>query len=252
MPLPDRWLWLGLSVLLAVASTNLAWSARRWPRGRAWTERLEAAGVLSPLLHLVRLFYYVGLPFGALLWGQEAILERAFGLWPLPVFLTPPASAEEVLPAWTQWARGVGWAVFLGATFWGLIALGGWMERGTGIETRQGFWASFREAVFHETHWMFYRNGPVVALGPYWGTWAGAGIALVEAALNPWWRRALTRSDQRLPALLRVAMAPMSAFLYLQAGNLWLAILLHWGVTWGAVAWMNGVARRATRQTCSK
>lgn len=248
MPLPDRWLWPGLSLLLAEIAAHAAWYFRHRPGVRAWVERLEAAGVLSPLVHLARFLYYVGLPFGALLWGHEAILERAFGLWPLGATATP----EELLPAWTRWAQGVGWVVLLGGTCWGLLALSGWMNREQGWGTPPGFWASLREAVFHEVHWMFYRNGPVAALGPYWGTWAGLGIALLEAALNPWWRRALREPGRRPPTLLRVAMAPMSAFLYLQAANLWLAILLHWGVTGGAMAWANRVARRPAHQTCSK
>ncbi|MCS7281829.1 MAG: hypothetical protein RMK65_07260 [Anaerolineae bacterium] len=253
MSLPDRWLWPGLSVLLAGVATQFAWHFWHWPKGRAWAERLETAGILPPLIHLVRFFYYIGLPFGALLWGQEAILERAFGLWPLPLLFGTSISPEELLLAWTQWTQGIGWAVFLGITSWGLLALSGWMERGHHwVELRMGPWASLREAIFHEVHWMFYRNGPVVALGPYWGTWAGLGIVLLEAALNPWWHRALRRPDQRPLALLRMMMAPLSAFLYLQASNLWLAILLHWGITWGMVAWMNRLARRTARQTCSK
>lgn len=249
MLLPDRWLWLGLSVFLAVLIARLAWYFRRWSRGQVWTERLEAAGILYPLVHFVRFLYYVGLPFGALLWGREAILERAFGLWPLPLLLGLSTAAEDLVLAWTRWARGIGWVALLGATSWGLLALGGWLERAhIRGDIRMSPWVSLREAIFHETHWMFYRNGPVVAWGPYWGTWAGLGIVLLEAALNPWWRGALREPGRRPLALLRVVMAPLSAFLYLQASNLWLAILLHWGVTWGATAWMSRVARSRAPQ----
>jgi membrane protease YdiL (CAAX protease family) len=92
-------------------------------------------------------------------------------------------------------------------------------------------WETLREALYHEVHWAFYRNAPIVALGLYWGTWAGLMLAAFEALANPAWRKGLGAPERAAALLLRAALAVISSLLFLRTQNLWLAILLHWGVT---------------------
>jgi hypothetical protein len=95
-----------------------------------------------------------------------------------------------------------------------------------------------REAAYHEAHWAFYRNAPILAAGTYWGVWIGLALAALEAALNPAWRRGLA-DPQRAPAqLMRAALAVVSSVLFLLTENLWLALILDWGVSrgWGTLA----------------
>lgn len=240
----DRWLWLGGSILVALLGTWTTWLLRR----RAWVQRSIASPFFFPLLQLARFLYYIGGPFAALLWGRDAVVERPFGLMPLPLLLGSPLSPAERLQLWMEGVRGVGWTVLLGAITWAVLAvIWGAADRPNGGETLRlplSVPAALREAFFQETHWMFYRNGPAVVLGPYWGAWMGLGIVALEAILNPWWREALREPEKRPLTLVRAGMAVLSTAFYLQAANLWLSILLHAGVTGGLAGWAAARARR--------
>lgn len=240
----DRWLWLGGSILVALLSTWATWFLRR----QAWAERLTSSPFFSPLLHLLRFLYYIGGPFAALLWGRDAVVERPFGLTPLTLLIRSPLTPEERLQLWMDGVRGVGWAVLLGVMAWTVLAVIWWAvgrrSDGTAIRLPLSTPAALREAFFQETHWMFYRNGPSVVLGNYWGAWMGLGIVALEAFLNPWWWKALRGPEKGPLTLIRAGMAVLSAAFYLQAANLWLSILLHWGVTGGLAGWAAARARR--------
>lgn len=243
----EGWLWLSSSVLLAVLWANLAWSFRQ-PRSGAMGEfitRLVAWRFSPWLLQLLRLLYYVGVPYAALLWGHDAVIKRHLGL----------SSGGEVgadaAAKWFNWAHDVGWAVALGVGAWVLLALGWWTyrralttagEESTVAEANASGWVLLREAAYHEVHWAFYRNAPIVMWEKhtgdvYWGVWAGLVLVILEAVLNPAWRKSLT-DPQKAPAqLMRGALAVVSSVLFLLTGNgnLWLALALHWGVSWGLV-----------------
>lgn len=244
MPVTDRWLWLGGSVLVALLSTWTAWFLRR----RAWAERLKASPFFPPLLHLFRFLYSIGGPFAALLWGRDAVVERWLGLAPLTVLLGPAIPPEERLQLWMDGVRGLGWAVLLGVMAWAILAVIWWalgrQSDGKALRLPLSIPTALREAFFQETHWMFYRNGPSVVLGNYWGAWMGLGIVALEAVLNPWWWKALREPEKSPLTLIRASMAVLSAAFYLQAANLWLSILLHWGVTGGLAGWAAARARR--------
>jgi membrane protease YdiL (CAAX protease family) len=94
-------------------------------------------------------------------------------------------------------------------------------------------WETLREALYYEIHWAFYRNAPIVTLGVYWGAWVGVALAAIQAAANPAWRKGLSTPGTAAALLLRAALAVISSLCFLRTQNLWLAILLHWGVTAG-------------------
>ena len=233
----ESWLWLGGSLLLAIIGANLAWFFRQ-PRSGAVGEfvaRVVAWRFAPWLLQFLRLLYYIGLPYAAFLWGNDAVIERYLGL------------RGGVGDKWLDWAQGLGWAAALGIAAWALLALGWWTYRralaaaregsAVAVETTSG-WMLLREAAYLEVHWAFYRNAPIMAIfqrtgNEYWGIWAGLALAALEAALNPAWRKGFG-DPQKAPALLmRGALAVVSSALFLETGNLWLAVALHWGVSWG-------------------
>lgn len=256
MPVPDRWLWLGGSVLIALLATWATWFLCHRERSRAWIEHLMASPPFSPLLQAFRFLYYVGGPFAALLWGRDAVVERLLGLEPLPRLLGVPLSPDEKIALWTEGVRGIGWAVFLGTTAWATLAVIWWATGPRSGNLPRSPFVALREAFFQETHWMFYRNAPVITLGTYWGTWAGLIPLILEAGLNPWCWAALRDPAKRPMTLLRAGIAVLSAAFYLQIANLWLTVLLHWGVTWGVAEWAAVLERRrisaSADQTCSK
>ena len=245
--LDERWLWLGDSLLLAILWANLAWFFHKPLAGAAgdFAARLIGWRFSHWLLQFLRFLYYVGLPFSALLWGNDAVIGRLLGL---PGWQNPGVSSAD---QWLDRAQDLGWAAALGAGAWALLALGWWAYgrslAGTRTEDTQvngahaSGWILFREAAYHEIHWGFYRNAPIIELArhpgdTYWGVWIGLALVLVEAALNPAWRRGLTEPQRAPTVLMRGALAVVSSVLFLLAENLLLSIVLHFGVSWGLAA----------------
>jgi len=243
----EGWLWLSGSLLLAILWANLAWFFRQPRPGMVgqFVTRLVAWRFSPWLLQLLRLLYYIGVPFAALLWGHDAVVGRLLGLQRLDL----PAPSDEAVGAavaanWLNWSYDVGWTAALGIGAWALLALGWWAYRlalatadeGSAVAgSNTSGWVLLREAAYHEVHWAFYRNAPILAWGVYWGIWGGLALVALEATLNPALRKGLT-DTQRAPAqLLRGALAVVSSVLFLLTQNLWLALALHWGVSWGLV-----------------
>jgi hypothetical protein len=256
----EGWLWLGGSLLAAILWTNLVWLFRQPPPGvvSEYVARLLSWPFSPWLFQLLRLLYYVGLPFAALFWGHDAVVGRILGLKQL---VLPAEGNVSVCANWLDWTRDVGWAASLGIGVWALLALGWWAYRralstiGAGdavAGTGSSAWTLLREAAYHQVHWAFYRNAPVIALerqfagGRYWGVWIGLALVALEAAFNPAWRNGLT-DPRRAPSQLTVgALAAVSSVLFLQTENLWLALVVHWGVSWGLAALARwGVKREA-------
>ena len=241
----EGWLWLGGSFLLAILWANLAWFFRK-PRFGPIDEfvtRLVSWPFSPLLLQFLRLLYYLGVPFAALLWGHDAVVERVLGLKQLNLPISDGNGVSTDIAAnWLEWAHDVGWAAALGVGVWVLLTLGWWAYRralnAIGEESAvagasSSGWELLREAAYQELHWAFYRNAPILVVGVYWGTWIGLGLAALEAVLNPAWRSGLS-DPQRAPGqLMRGALGILSALLYLLTQNLWLALVTHWGVSWG-------------------
>lgn len=248
----DAWLWLAGSLLLAVFWTNLAWLFAPWVEAErspgefgSLAERIVVAVATwrfaSASLRVLRLLYYVGLPFAALFWGHDAIVSRFFGLQRLLLPL-PDGGQESALVSanWLDWLQDCGWTAVLGFGSWGLLLVAGWARRralpdreGNDERGRTSGWETVREAAYHEIHWGFYRNAPIVAFGLYWGVWAGLVLVALEALANPVWRRDLSDPGRASRQLLRASLAVVSSVLFLRTQNLWLAMVLHWAVFWG-------------------
>jgi hypothetical protein len=238
-----RWIWLGGSLLLGVVATQTAWWMGRRDESQAWPDSLVRSPLSSVAVQIARFLYYIGLPFCALVWGRDAVVGRHLGLQPLVSPVTPAAH-------WADWARDLGWGVGLGLAAWIILAVGWRAVRRAGVSPEPAgvytsTWILLREAAFQEVHWSFYRNALVVvlgaslgaSLGTYWGVWIGLGLVTLEAGLNPWWRAALEDAARAPAALVRAGLAVLSAALYL-------AVLVHWGVTWGLAGWVRAFPLR--------
>jgi hypothetical protein len=253
----EGWSWLGGSVLVAALCANLAWFFRQPRPGAVWdlVARLATWRFSPWLLQLLRLLYYIGVPFAALLWGHDAVVGRLLGLQPFPLpVLAGEDGGADVPEHFLDWAYDAGWAVALGIGALGLLALGWWTYRRSlvtaGFVSGEGEmvaganssgWVLLREAAYQEIHWAFYRNAPALAVGTYWGVWIGFALVALEATLNPAWRRGLADPGQAPARLMGGALAVVSSVLFLLTENLWLALVLHWGVSWGLAALARAV-----------
>jgi hypothetical protein len=236
--LDESWLWLAGSLLVAILWVNLT---PLFQNPRPGTFGNIASRVttwrFSPwLLQFLRPLYYVGVPFAALAW-RGALSELYLGV------------SDGLSSSLRGWAYGVGWAAALGVGAWGLLALGWWAYRRAVVATGEGAtsveidappWALLIDAIYFEAHWAFYRCVPIVALGEdaYRGTWLGLGLVAVEAVLDPEWRRGFVDPEKAPRQLMRAALAVVSSVFFVVTGdgNLWLAIAVHWGVSWGLAA----------------
>ena len=238
-------LWLGASILLAVLWTNLVPLIKAL-QTKPTSQEDETWHLPTWLLQVLRLIYYIGLPFAALLWGKDTIIARYIGL---PGGTYTLASPDQ---AWADWAQDAGWAAAIGMITWLLLAIGWWRQcRALAIigepvpsTPTQPWWAQLREAMYHEVHWAFYRNVSIALWQESWGAWAGLVVVALEAALNPAWRAALQDPEQAIPPLTRAAIAIASTALFLQTQNLLLAIIAHIAIAWGNQAIVHLLAKR--------
>lgn len=258
--LHPAWIWLGGSFALAVLASNVRWLLRNPAPGLLAdaVSQLRALPGSWALSQVLRIAYYIGMPFAALLLGQDAVTERYLGLQPFRV----PGNGGTVEGAvvtdnWVDWAQDAGWAAAAAVGALLLLLFVWWTYRRAlaAEDLREGMpfkrlsgWVHLREAAFHEAHWAFYRNAPLIALrddprGVYWGIWLGLGIVGLEASLNPAWRDGLAKPEDAPPELLRVTLALLSGLLFWKTQNLWLAIGLHFAVSWV----MSAVASATTR-----
>jgi hypothetical protein len=246
----EAWLWLAGSVLLAAFWTNLVWLFSPWvEKERAsddfgsLAERIVVAVAtwrFAPAsFEGLRLLYYVGLPFAALFWGRDAVVSRLLGLQPFILPATEERSAM-VSANWFDWLHDIGWALALGLGSFGVFLLARWTRRRALTDgevdersAQEPSWKTIREAAYHEIHWAFYRNAPIVTFGPYWGVWVGLLLVALEALANPTWRKGLSVPKRVSEQLLRAMLAVASSVLFLRTQNLWLSIVCHSMVSWG-------------------
>lgn len=246
----ESWLWLGGSLLLAALATNIARIILRSPSSAlgAFIIRSTPRRFFPWLLESFRLLYYVGVPFAALLWGRDALIVHFLGIQSLEI----PNGAEATFSSanWLDWARDLEWAAALGLGSWLLLTLGLWAYRRaipsaapSAIDPASpaSLLVSLREAVYHEIHWAFYRNAPIVAWGPYLGMWIGLALIAAEATLNPFWWEQISSPRHASRQLLRGAMAVVSGLAFLLTQNLWLMLALHWIISWSLNSLWNPV-----------
>ncbi len=195
----ERWLWLEISVGLALLAAWVRWF---WQRsGRSW--------VWPPLWHSLRLMYSLGVPALALLW-RRVLSERYLGLKPL-----------SAGPA--EWTRDLAWTLLIGFITWALLQ----SMAGTVSFKRCRRWGvALREALYHQVHAAFYREPWALVWGFGPGAWLGLLPLAFEALLDPQnWR------DSRDPArswamLTRTALYLAGLLLYIKTQNLWLIWLM--------------------------
>lgn len=222
--------WLVASLLLCILASQLAWQYRYPGRedglGRL-IDRVRDQPSLPWMGEAIRLIYYLGIPFMAAINGLLGadLLGISGSDW------VEGESAQGFL--WEDWARGLGLAAIVVLAMWGAWFAGHLLSRRNGLTPAtpgipRPIWGRLLDVLYDQVHWSFYRSGPMLWLGnPYWGTFVGLALVLLEAGLNPasWWT--LKNPDTASPLLARLGIAWLSALLFLATRNLWLTTLAH-------------------------
>ncbi|MFQ6014910.1 MAG: hypothetical protein ACE5NP_05660 [Anaerolineae bacterium] len=219
--------WILLSFVFYTVAANVAWYYRR-PRpgwiGR-WIETLRGWPASNWVLEGLRLLYYLGLPYLALLRGVTN--PRLMGL------------------AGLDWIQGLGMGMALSGGAFLLLALGWWyhlrqvgalypVASGPCPRWRQelsrpwGWALLIPPVVYWQAHWAFYRSGPILVLDdPYFGTFVGLALVILEWWTNPAWRESLGQVGRVEKTLMTTSLAFVTAIIYFFTANFWLLVLIH-------------------------
>jgi hypothetical protein len=209
-------IYLGLYVLAA----NLAWACRTPRAGRVGRaiEFVRLWGRKLLLGDVLRMGYYLGVPYLLLLWGWVSPLD--LGLADL------------------DWVRGTGQAVALAVGSLTLLALI-WMQYARLARSdqlmRQERWLAqpwgwafvLREAILLESGWAACRSPMLMLAGPYLGVYLGLAAVFMAGLLNARTRYELIKPGLREEVVLTASLAVVTATLYVFVHNLWLCILVH-------------------------
>ena len=210
----NLWLWIATSLLLSALANGLAW---RFCRPAGEREHRWLRWPVALLRETGRFFYFVGLPYVALLGG-----------------LIPATQAGLINEDWLHdltLALPLGVGAFL--VLLSLRALVLWRERtapggGNPGEPPLPFGVALRESVYQEIHWAFYRVAPLLALDDFaQGIALGLGIVALEAWLDPSWRRRWQDPALALVALRTAGLAVTMAIVFGFTANLWLTLGVH-------------------------
>jgi len=233
-------LWIAGSVGLYGLVVNFLDYGRRSPHtrlGRLVTS-LDSWPYRFWLDQVFRFVYYVGFPFLALIRG--AMSPRLLGLSDF------------------NWIGGIGAGVPLGLGGFLLLVWGwGYYIRSLGrrkverprlaeahiLSQPWGWPLILLEIIYLEVHWAFYRSGPLVVLGGYWGVFAGLGVIFVEWATNPTSRHNLG-TERQGEILWRGSLALLIAIIFLFTGNLWLCAIIHLGLEVGLLTILGASYRK--------
>ncbi len=231
-------LWVALSIGLYVVAAQLAWRVHDLDRGFLgenirWLDHWRFRGLAWQLL---RFLYYVVIPYGLVV-QHRLITGRALGI----VGADNSGFLGWSPAAWLQGA-GVTVLVFMG----GVILLGwSWWAVARNLSNGNVFYLHHRppgwelvwDALFLQIHWGFYRAAAGAWLGEnhlVWGVLVGLLLVGLEAAGDPGLFFAAKWPSLITGWVRLAAVAWLAAALFLVTRNLWLGVVLHWGLTWTA------------------
>jgi hypothetical protein len=238
--LPAPLVWAMGSVLVYALTENVLWllrgrNGRLQPYGR-WLQQVARFGFYLGIPYLA-LGGWPNQPFQGLLSPEDIGLVGLGGNWPV-----------------SRWLGAVGTGLGLGLVAF-LILLVAWITvRRSGPAERLSFsalsWGTILvDGLYLQAHWAFYRSVLTIVWGDvYPGIFAGLGLVYLEWSLNPSWRGDWRHQARAVRNWLHVAMALVTAMVFLFTRNLWVCVVIHWGLE--LAFWRLGreQARMATSQ----
>jgi hypothetical protein len=227
-------LWTLASMTVAVLAILLVGAAQldRW--------RATTGGHL--LEQFLRLIYFIGVPYAALLTGSLASIDMGL------------TGAGGSILGWSpaEWLRGLSTALMLGAIVLLPIGLASRQiaraGQPLGTDDRSAG-AVIVDAIYAEIHWAFYRAAPLILLGDVYAAaifgallvgveWI---VVLIRNGLNP-------APEERQMWLRRGVLLALSATLFALTQNVWLAMLAHMVLELLWKVWLRRLVPRPIEQ----
>jgi|GEM_PF-6437335 len=227
--------WIFGSIQLYILGTHLAWLLPTISPTSTWLVvhlQRSLAGVTGRIL--LRLVYYAGLPYLALILGVVA--PRFLGLSIADWGSSLLSGLKLGLIAFVALAGCVSYYALSTRKFARLAQQGLYADM-AGLPVPAGWSLLLVEVVSREAHWAFYRAGIAQLLDDvYAGSVIGLSLVLLELYANPRYRHGLSQAGQAESLFLYVTYAILSTLIYLVTGNLWACIIVHLGITVGTSA----------------
>jgi len=204
----------------------------------AQLEQLRATSGGRFLEQFLRLVYFSGVPYAALLTGSIAASDMGL------------IGAGGSLLGWSpaEWLHGVRTALLLGAIVLLPIGLASRQiaraGQPLGVDDRSAG-AVIVDAIYAEIHWAFYRAAPLILLSDVYAA-VLFGVLLVGVE----WIVVLIRNglspspEERQSWLRRAALLALSAALFALTQNVWLAIVTHSVVELAWKVWLRRLVPR--------
>ena len=218
-------LWVIGSALVYLAAAHLL----RYLEGRpdAPVSRFVRRGESLGLGWAVKLAYFVGVPYAAMLLGA-ADFPAHMGL------------------ARLDWPTSIGKGVVAGAAVFAGLAGASWHS----IRSLRRLDADplpkpsslaglplILNALCNEAHWAFYRLPGILLTGDlFLGTWIGAAVAVLERVGDPRWRRRAVSPEFGLEAWQHIALLGGMSAAFFFTRNFFVVWAAHALVEWGSWA----------------
>jgi hypothetical protein len=211
---------------------------------RPWSGRAKVTAIVDwicqwgfrlGLGELLRMAYYLLVPFVVLQlgWASPPDLGLANLDWIHGIGTTVALTLTVLAPMLWMWRR---YGELVGRSS-GSEAVGRWAEP-------WGWAATLRESMLMEASWALIRSAGLVALGVYWGPYAGLGLILVSVLVDPRALDALRDVGRREEPLLIAMIALVTATVFSVTGNLWLCFVAHAALRAGVLSFLSRPSRK--------
>jgi hypothetical protein len=151
-----------------------------------------------------------------------------------------------------DWPASIGRGSLMGlAVFGGLAAIAWYSIRSLRQmqsevhlpSTARPAWVIGLDAFFQEAHWAFYRLPGILLTGDFlFGTFIGAGLAILERVADPRWRKKASWPEMALEVWQGVALLVGMSVAFYYTRNLFVLWAVHSVVEWSShrvTAWLK-------------
>jgi hypothetical protein len=209
-----------LPVLWTLASMTVAVLAILFA-GPSQLDRLRATTAGRLLEQFLRLIYFIGVPYAALLTGSIASIDMSL------------TGAGGSILGWSpaEWLHSLGMALTLGLLVLFPIGLASRQiaraGQSLGTDDRSAG-AVIVDAIYAEIHWAFYRAAPLILLADVYAAAIFGALLVGVEWIVMLIRNGLSPSpEERQRWLRRGALLTLSAALVVLTQNAWVAMLAH-------------------------